>query len=209
MGRCSPRPISAPAGSEIPMNNLSRTEWEILNATADDCENLEQIYRQVSCEIVETCPNRSGASPDYRKLLGSPLLGQIAEGIRRLVEAGLLAAEGDEDGRPTETPNDLSYVWRAWFRMTPQGRRAWESAPFQDQTEQEELHEHPRRQVHPRPLPGPRQGRAPSTRIQCRDYGTQVVGGVMPGKGGTQQGRLPPLQHRRRGGREPPAPTPP
>ena len=44
---------------------------------------------------------------------------------------------------------------------------------------------------------------------QCRDYGTQMVGGVVPGKGGTHQGRLPAVQHRRRGRRARPAPTPP
>ena len=34
--------------------------------------------------------------------------------------------------------------------------------------------------------------------MQCREYGTQVVGGISPGKGG-HQGRLPALQHRGRG----------
>ena len=43
---------------------------------------------------------------------------------------------------------------------------------------------------------------------QCREYGTQIVGGVTPGKGGTDEGRLPALQHRRRGRRARPGPTP-
>ena len=36
--------------------------------------------------------------------------------------------------------------------------------------------------------------------MQCREYGTQIVGGVAPGQGRHRQGRLPAVQHRGRGG---------
>ena len=32
------------------MDNLKKIEWEVLDATADDIENLEQIYRCVVFE---------------------------------------------------------------------------------------------------------------------------------------------------------------
>jgi hypothetical protein len=91
------------------MNNLSATEWEILNATADDWENLEQI-----CSLL-----RAGvpAKPF--------LLEDVADGVRKLVERGLLAARlPDSSGLLTDF-HDLSYVWHAWFQMTPTGREAW------------------------------------------------------------------------------------
>jgi hypothetical protein len=91
------------------MNRLNATEWEVLNATADDWENLEQI-----CSLL-----RAGGP-------GKPLpLEAVADGIRNLVESGLLAARlPDADGLLTDF-RDLSYVWRAWFQMTPAGREAW------------------------------------------------------------------------------------
>jgi hypothetical protein len=34
------------------MRTMSRIEWEVLDATADDVENLEQIYKWVAMEFV-------------------------------------------------------------------------------------------------------------------------------------------------------------
>ena len=49
--------------------------------------------------------------------------------------------------------------------------------------------------------------RARSTPAACQEYGTKVVAGVTPGKGGTTFEGTPGLQHRRRRGRARPAPT--
>ena len=85
---------------EFAMSALDKTAWEILNATADDCENLEQIYRQVCHELVETCDSQVKAIHDYRPIKGAPLLSEDADRIRKLVERGLLAVVMDEGGRP-------------------------------------------------------------------------------------------------------------
>jgi len=90
------------------MKNLNRTEWEVLNAAADDAENLEQIFRMLH-----------HASP-------SMLLSEVADAVKILVEEGFLEARG-ENGQPLPSPSDLDYVWRAWFTMTPRGKEAWRS----------------------------------------------------------------------------------
>ena len=63
-----------------------------------------------------------------------PPLADIADHIRRLLENGWLAVAMDDEGRPCDAANDLSLVWRGWFRMTAEGKRVWESAAhFADQ----------------------------------------------------------------------------
>ena len=62
--------------------------------------------------------------------------------------------------------------------------------------------EHLRRQGHAAHHPGHhRRAPASSTRSQCRDYGTNVVGGVTPGRGGERRRGHSRLRHRSRGGR--------
>jgi hypothetical protein len=112
------------------MTALDKTKWEILNATADDCENLEQIYRQVCYELCPDGPGERVTDYVYRPLQQAPFLSEIANGIRILVEQGFLTIAMDEEGRPWQGGNDLSYVWRAWFRMTATGRSAWESSEY-------------------------------------------------------------------------------
>src|SRR5262245_63472701 len=109
------------------MTTLDKTAWEILNATADDLENLEQIYLQVCYQLMATPGTRDEAVYDYRPIRGAPLLSEIADRIRGLVDQGLLAVAMDEDP-PGPDRDGLSYIWRAWFRMTPQGRSIWESS---------------------------------------------------------------------------------
>src|SRR4051812_42924225 len=99
------------------MQPLDRTAWEVLNAAADDCENLEQIYRMICLEFSPEECERQGFC--YRPARGAPLLEEVAARIRGLVEAGLLTAVMDENGHPVRDLADASYVWRAWFAMTP------------------------------------------------------------------------------------------
>lgn len=98
------------------MPDLDLLSWQVLNATADDCENLEQIYGQI------------GAEPSAQAWKGSVLLGEVAERLVRLVQDGLLDIEMDENGRPWADRNNLCYVWRAWFRMTAAGRSVWQES---------------------------------------------------------------------------------
>ena len=104
------------------MDALHPIDWEILNATADDGENLEQIYLAVCYEFL---PGGSGERHSYRRVKDAVLLQEVADRIRGLVEKDLLAVVMDEEGRPSPDLGDLSYVWRAWFAMTPEGRRLW------------------------------------------------------------------------------------
>jgi hypothetical protein len=57
-----------------------------------------------------------------------PRIREVADGIVRLVKAGLLAAREEDGGAPVANLDEKSYVWRAWFAMTPPGRAAWESS---------------------------------------------------------------------------------
>lgn len=95
------------------MADLDQLSWKILNATADDCENLEEIYGQVHDHF----------SPGKKQ---SRLLCAVADRIEQLVRTGLLMVEMDENGVPWADLNDTTFVWRAWFRMTPEGRQSWE-----------------------------------------------------------------------------------
>src|SRR5262245_2066858 len=106
------------------MDSLDRTDWDILDATADDWENLEQIYLAVCFEL----SGKESSSCCYRRARRDIVLEEVADRIRGLVDRGLLAAVNGEDGRPVTDPKDLSYVWKAWFGMTPQGRSIWESS---------------------------------------------------------------------------------
>ena len=66
---------------------------------------------------------------------------------------------------------------------------------------------HPRRQEHQRHLPGLHRQAGHLPRQAVIAYGTKVVGGVTPGKGGTDASRAAGVQHRARGGARRPAPT--
>ena len=120
------------------MDKLDRTEWLILNATADDCECLEQIYLQVCYELrPENRAEGPGSLYSYRPIPEAPLLSEIADRIRNLVERGLLTAVREEEGGLPQDVKDLAYVWRAWFEMTPRGRSSWETSEHASLVEQE------------------------------------------------------------------------
>jgi hypothetical protein len=106
------------------MREITPTEWLILNATADDAENLEQIYRSLAFECQED-PKHPGdpSSCLWREARPPVSLREIADAIQSLVTTGLLVPRWD----PVEESKteDSSYVWRAWFEMSEQGRSLW------------------------------------------------------------------------------------
>jgi hypothetical protein len=107
------------------MVSIDKVDWEILNATADDWENLEQIYRAVCFEI---CPEKSGEAghEDYllRPVRGAPTLEELADRIHKLVADNLLIPRFAEN----EDPPHHHDVLRAWFVMSSHGRKIWSSS---------------------------------------------------------------------------------
>jgi hypothetical protein len=111
------------------MAPLTKTQWLVLNATADDFEDLEQIYRSINLAF---CPQESGvvAAPSWRDAEDRIPLAEIAECIREMVDQGRLTARmSDGGGRPDM--RDLSYVWKGWFQMTPEARELVEASASQ------------------------------------------------------------------------------
>jgi hypothetical protein len=105
------------------MDRIDITSWEVLNATADDWENLQQIFLAVGCDVPERVPQERYGLVYCPRLL--PRLREIADAVVRLVNAGLLDTQEEDSDEPVSDLQDLSYVWRAWFRMTNQGRNVW------------------------------------------------------------------------------------
>src|SRR5438128_402211 len=106
------------------MQTLSSLDWEILNATADDWENLEQIYKSTCFDFSPENYQRAAEGSFYwRAATDAPLLETVADGILRLVRSDLLEARLQDQLRIDQ--NDISFVWRAWFRMTAEGKRVW------------------------------------------------------------------------------------
>lgn len=101
---------------------VNRTELLILNAAADDPENLEQIYRAVSLEFSPENYEPDNPQAYYLRETRPPVpLADVADAVRSLAEKGLLRAR-TESGGP-QSLQDLTYVWRAWFELTPAGRK--------------------------------------------------------------------------------------
>ena len=92
------------------MDTLNATAWEVLNATADDWENLEHLYGMLH----KGAPGLS--------------LSEVADSIHELVQKGLLVTRSESGGVPG-APSDLSYVWRSWFALSPQGKDLRQAAP--------------------------------------------------------------------------------
>lgn len=120
------------------MHALDKTEWEILNATADDWENLEQIYQIVCFDFsAEKYAEAEKGAYYMRPAKGAPLLEEIADRICGLVGSGLLQLRQEDGDRSVLELSDRGYVWRAWFKMTPAGRNAWSSSEHANLVEQE------------------------------------------------------------------------
>jgi hypothetical protein len=120
------------------MDVLDKVEWEILNATADDWENLEQIYQMICFDFsAQDYAQAEKGSFYMRPTNGAPLLEEIADRICKLVGAQLLEARQARGEQRVPDPSDRSYVWRGWFRMTPAGKSAWASSEHGNLVEQE------------------------------------------------------------------------
>jgi hypothetical protein len=97
------------------MNAHSSLEILILNATSDDFENLEQIYRSVCLEFSPEHydPNNS-KSFYWRESANAPSLAELAEAVKKLALEGVLEAK-TEAGKPANLKGDSSIIWQAWF----------------------------------------------------------------------------------------------
>ncbi len=85
---------------------LSRLSWEIMNATADDWESLDQVM------------------PSIMPHCGPVDAPAIARAIACLVNDGLMEEMRHGSVEPTSVVEDpMEY----WFRMTPHGRELWDS----------------------------------------------------------------------------------
>ncbi|GAB6187999.1 hypothetical protein JCM17478_35010 [Thermopirellula anaerolimosa] len=110
------------------MAALDRIQRRILNAAADDYEDLEQIYRSIS--LTFSSHNYRPSDPNafyWREAEDAVPLSEIIEGIRVLVESGLLSVRLPESRTYAPTSQDVSYLWRGWFRITEKGRIALEA----------------------------------------------------------------------------------
>jgi hypothetical protein len=102
---------------------LTKTQWKVLNATADDYEDLEQIYKSICLEFSSDRYDPSDPNSFYwRAAADRVLLAEIADCIRSLVDQRLLTVRMTESGGPPSSYSDLSYVWKGWFQMTAQAR---------------------------------------------------------------------------------------
>jgi hypothetical protein len=110
------------------VQSLTRTQWLVLNATADDFEDLERIYRSLSLEFSPGKYDPSDPSSFYwREAKDCVPLAEIADCVRDLVDRGLLSVKLQDECGTSYTRTDPSYVWRGWFQMTPYARTLVES----------------------------------------------------------------------------------
>jgi len=111
------------------MQNIDKLAWDILNATADDWENLEQLYQLICFDFsADAYEERERGAYYLRPSPGAPSLETLADRVIDLVEAGFLATRQESSGEPVADLCDRRYVWRAWFQMTAVGRSAWASS---------------------------------------------------------------------------------
>ena len=107
---------------------LTEIELLVLNATVDDVENLEQIYRMLSLEF--SAENFDPDNPDayYWRDKQPPIaLSEIADALQLLVQRGLLSAHRNS-AEPALAAGDERSVWRSWFELTAVGRKILEDS---------------------------------------------------------------------------------
>jgi hypothetical protein len=114
------------------MISLTKTQWLILNSTTDDWENLEQIYRSICLEFSSERYNPSDPNSFYwRESAERILLAEIIDNLALLVDEGFLSVKVPDSDAPSNLNNDVSYLWRGWFKITPKGRARLTSAESQ------------------------------------------------------------------------------
>ena len=98
-------------------------EQEILNATSDDWESLEQIYRSVCLEF--SSENYVSGDPTLFYLRDNSRgisLAQIADTTIQLVGAGMLNSRC-EDGSFLQTISG-DQAWKCWYKVSSKGHKA-------------------------------------------------------------------------------------
>jgi hypothetical protein len=101
----------------------------VLDSTADDWENLEQIYRSVCLEFSAENYNPADAKSFYwRESSAQIQLSDVIDELRSLVEGGLMTVRNPDGSDLKDFRSDLSYLWRGWFKMTPEGRARLDEA---------------------------------------------------------------------------------
>lgn len=111
------------------MNRFTKTQWLVLNTTADDFEDLEQIYRSISLEFSAERYDPSDPESFYwREGADAVPFSEIVEALRFLVDQKMLSARLSNGDPVVHPDSDLSYLWRAWFGITDAGRTALSSS---------------------------------------------------------------------------------
>jgi hypothetical protein len=107
------------------MATVTTTQWLVLNATADDFEDLERIYQSICLQFSSEKYAPSKRESFYlREAADAVPLAEIIEAIRSLIDLGLLSVRFPGDDTVAGAGNDLSYLWRGWFGITDRGRAA-------------------------------------------------------------------------------------
>lgn len=98
------------------MDYLSQLETRVLDAMADDWEELEQIYISLSYELIDS-EGASTLRPSYtfRRRQNALRLTDIANALRALLDKGKIVGR-TENGDYVRDARDLSMIWRSWFR---------------------------------------------------------------------------------------------
>jgi len=102
---------------------LTKLEAEVLNAMADDVENLEQIYKAVSLQFFsENYQFDDPRTYGWREREPTVFLSEIADTLVTLMGRGMVSVRLEDD---QPYPSGLEYIWRGWFGMTPLGKALW------------------------------------------------------------------------------------
>ena len=99
---------------------LTNFEAEVLNAVADDVENLEHIYKSLALDFSAENYQSGDVSAFYwRQREPQIFLADIADALITLTQKGLLTVRL-EDGQAIVT--GFEYAWQGWFGLTQWGR---------------------------------------------------------------------------------------
>jgi hypothetical protein len=107
------------------MSSLNKVQRLILDAAADDFEDLEQIYRSICLEFSPERYDPSDPNAFYwREPADRVRLEEVVDNLKALVDRRLLCVRLPDSDAPPDTSSDLTYLWRGWFGLTPEGREA-------------------------------------------------------------------------------------